>query len=157
MRTTRAPERLGNSASWNCCEMVQGMRSPVGDPPWLRVVSADWRLISPSMQTWTTQRTSGSADWDSSTGPEEEVAEDYEGIQGSGWWNDMSWIKMACGDWRLVSPSLQPHKSENGMTDKRMEDEISRPQGDLTETEHVCSESSENDLSSRNMMRKRRN
>lgn len=79
MRTTRAPESDGNSASWNCCEMVHGMRSPVGDPPCASVASADWRLISPSMHTWTTARTSGSADWDSSTGPERRVVKTESG------------------------------------------------------------------------------
>lgn len=69
MRTIRPPDRLANSGSWNCCETVQGIKSPVARWPWRSAAAAAPFEISPSRPSWTAQRISGSSLDLGSTGP----------------------------------------------------------------------------------------
>ena len=69
IRTTRAPERDANSASWNCCDIVHGIMSPDGASPRAMARATLSLEISPSSESCTTARTSGSFAALTSTGP----------------------------------------------------------------------------------------
>lgn len=51
IRTMRAPERVGKIVSWNCSQNFQGIWSPKGWWPSLKLLIADLREICPSRHT----------------------------------------------------------------------------------------------------------